>query len=112
MRGRKAVVVLLVDLLDASGTLMPKVRDMVGGNPIVLVGTKLDLLPAGAEPKAVAQWLHDAAAARRLNVTSVHLVSSHTGEGAPACPLAPLPSLSCAPCLAPCPFTRAAPFAA
>lgn len=39
------MVVLLVDLLDASGTLMGRVRDMVGRNPIVLVGTKMDLLP-------------------------------------------------------------------
>lgn len=30
-----------------------QVRDMVGGNPIVLVGTKMDLLPEGAAPKEV-----------------------------------------------------------
>jgi hypothetical protein len=29
----------------------------------------------------VAQWLLDSAAAKRLNVTSTHLVSSHTGDG-------------------------------
>lgn len=81
VRGVKAVVVLLVDLLDVSGTLMGKVRDMVGGNPIVLVGTKMDLLPQGAAPKEVSQWLVDLAAAKRLNVTSCHLVSSHTGDG-------------------------------
>lgn len=42
---RAAVVVLLVDLTDAGGTLMGRVRDMVGRNPIVMVGTKMDLLP-------------------------------------------------------------------
>ncbi|KAI8474444.1 MAG: hypothetical protein J3K34DRAFT_518182 [Monoraphidium minutum] len=84
VRARKAVVVLLVDLLDASGTLMAKVRDMVGSNPIVLVGTKMDLLPDGASPKEVVQWLLDAAAAKRLNVASAHLVSSHTGDGVDA----------------------------
>jgi hypothetical protein len=26
---------------------------MVGANPIILVGTKMDLLPAGANPKEV-----------------------------------------------------------
>lgn len=81
VRARKAVVVLLVDLLDASGTLMTKVRDMIGKNPIILVGTKMDLLPEGCSPKAVAEWLLDAAVRKRLNVGSAHLVSSHTGEG-------------------------------
>ena len=33
---------------------------MVGKNPIVLVGTKLDLLPEGTHPKDVAEWLTEA----------------------------------------------------
>ena len=54
---------------------------MVGKNPIVLVGTKLDLLPEGAHPKDVAEWLMESATRKRLNVVSCHLVSSHSGEG-------------------------------
>lgn len=54
---------------------------MVGNNPIILVGTKMDLLPPGCKPKEVADWLAEAAARRRLLVASCHLVSSHTGEG-------------------------------
>jgi GTPase SAR1 family protein len=46
---RRCLVVLLVDLLDASGSLLPHVRDLVGANPIILVGTKSDLLPAGTK---------------------------------------------------------------
>ena len=37
---------LLVDLTDASGSFLPKVRDLVGRNPVVLVGTKVPLIPA------------------------------------------------------------------
>ncbi|KAF8070981.1 nitric oxide synthase [Scenedesmus sp. PABB004] len=84
VRGVKALVVLLVDLLDASGSFMSKVRDMVGNNPILLVGTKMDLLPPGCRPKDVAAWLADAAARRRLAVASAHLVSAHSGEGVAA----------------------------
>lgn len=58
-----------------------QVRDMVGKNPIVLVGTKMDLLPPGCHPRDVAEWLMESATRKRLNVVSVHLVSSHTGEG-------------------------------
>lgn len=45
-----------------------QVRDMVGNNPIVLVGTKMDLLPQGASPKEVAAWLTEAAGRKRLMV--------------------------------------------
>ena len=44
----RCVVVLLVDLLDASGSFLVKARDIAGKNPIVLVGTKVSswrLLP-------------------------------------------------------------------
>ena len=40
VRERRAVAVLLVDLLDASGSFLGRVRELVGRNPIVLVGTK------------------------------------------------------------------------
>lgn len=60
---------------------LAQVRDLVGNNPIILVGTKMDLLPAGCHPKAVAEWLAESAIRKRLQVASCHLVSSHTGEG-------------------------------
>ena len=37
----RCMVVLLVDLLDASGSFLVKARDIAGNNPIVLVGTKV-----------------------------------------------------------------------
>ena len=41
VRSSKSVVVLLVDLLDASGSFFTNVRQLTGANPIVLVGTKV-----------------------------------------------------------------------
>ena len=80
LRERTALVVLLADLTDVSATLMPRVRDLVGGNPLLLVGTKLDLLPSGTSADAVHRWLEEYAAAR-LNVVGVRLLSSRTGAG-------------------------------
>ena len=80
LRELKCLVVLLVDVTDVTGSFLPRVRDLVGGNPIVLVGTKCDLLPKGTANGAVEAWL----AARllpKLNVVGVHLVSARTGEG-------------------------------
>ncbi|MEW5318490.1 MAG: hypothetical protein WDW38_009708 [Sanguina aurantia] len=83
VKDKKALVIMLVDLLDAAGSLMAKVRDIVGSNPIILVGTKMDLLPTGCLPKDVAEWLSDSAARKKMNLVSVHLVSSHSGEDTP-----------------------------
>ena len=41
MRNKHAVIVLVVDLLDSSGSFLPRVRDLVGKNPVVIVGTKV-----------------------------------------------------------------------
>ncbi len=87
---------MVVDLMDASGTLMGRVstetppeqlsssravwdphaqvREMVGSNPIVLVGTKMDLLPAGTHPK-VRQWQ----TAKALQSVSMVHASMHAG---------------------------------
>eukprot|EP00798_Chlamydomonas_sp_ICE-L_P007381 gene7381-505_t len=80
VRDKKSLVVMVVDLLDASGSLMPRVRDMVGKNPIVLVGTKMDLLPDGFHPRDMTEWLTESAMRKRVNVVSSHLVSSYSGE--------------------------------
>ena len=41
VREERAVAVLLVDVLDASGSFLSRVRDLVGKNPVFLVGTKV-----------------------------------------------------------------------
>ena len=81
LRRKKVLVLLLVDILDASGSFLNKVRDLVAGNPIVLVGTKADLLPEGTDLGAVAEWLREEAASRRLTLAQTHLVSSRSGQG-------------------------------
>ncbi|CAK0756494.1 hypothetical protein CVIRNUC_002460 [Coccomyxa viridis] len=81
VREKRAVAVLLVDLMDASGSFLPRVRELVGRNPVVLVGTKADLLPAGSNEAAVAAWLQRTAFHKKLNPIATFLVSSRTGLG-------------------------------
>ena len=83
VRTSRALVVLLVDLLDASGSLLGRVRDLVGGNPIIVIGTKVDLLPAGTDPDQVEEWLQRALEFKRIVAESVHVVSSRTGDRVP-----------------------------
>lgn len=84
LKDLKCFVVLLVDLTDVTGSFLPRVRDLVGGNPIVLIGTKADLLPKKTTEAEVEAWLYDRLSPR-LNVIECHLVSARTGDGiAPA----------------------------
>jgi nitric-oxide synthase len=64
-----------VDIADFNGSFLSKVRDLVGANPIILVGTKVDLLPADTDLEAVADWVWDATVRKKLKPISVHLVS-------------------------------------
>ena len=43
VREKRAVVLLLVDLLDASGSFLSRLRDLTGKNPVILIGTKVGL---------------------------------------------------------------------
>ncbi|KAK9916297.1 hypothetical protein WJX75_001022 [Coccomyxa subellipsoidea] len=81
VREQRAVAVLLVDLLDASGSFLSRMRDLVGKNPVFLVGTKVDLLPKGTDLEDVSQWLERSAAQKRLSPIATFLVSSRTREG-------------------------------
>ena len=84
LRAKKALVLLLVDATDFSGSFLNRVRDLVGGNPIVLVVTKADLLPRGVRPDRLREWVWDEVERRRLTPAEVYLVSSFSGAGVAA----------------------------
>ena len=90
VKNSRSLVVLLVDLLDFSGTMLSNsVRDLVGRNPIIAVGTKMDLLPRQAavlsrdprEQDAFFDWFEDSLLFKKLTVVSMHAVSAKTKEG-------------------------------
>jgi len=81
LRDKKALVVKVVDLLDFQGSFLNRVRDLVGGNPIVLVANKADLVPKGVRDRDVVAWLEEELRRRRLRCAGVHLVSARTGRG-------------------------------
>ncbi|KAL0044056.1 hypothetical protein WJX82_006266 [Trebouxia sp. C0006] len=78
---QRILAVLVIDLLDCSGSFLSRVRDLVGRNPVLLIGTKVDLLPKGTDTAAVTEWLLATAGHRRLNVVNAHLVGSPAGQG-------------------------------
>ena len=84
LRTKKALVLLLVDGSDFAGSFLNRVRDLVGGNPIVLVVTKADLLPRGTRPDRMREWVWEEVERRRLTPAEVYLVSSFSGAGVAA----------------------------
>ena len=82
IREKKALVVKVVDATDFHGSFLNKVRDVVGGNPIMLVLTKVDLLPNDTNLELLREWVtHEAVTVRRLTLAGVVCVSARKGLG-------------------------------
>ncbi|XP_074281850.1 putative nitric oxide synthase [Silene latifolia] len=81
LRHEKALIVKLVDIVDFSGSFLNRVRDLSGANPIILVVTKVDLLPKGTDMNCIGDWVVEATTKKKLNVISVHLTSSKSLVG-------------------------------
>ncbi|KAF5180086.1 No-associated protein 1 protein [Thalictrum thalictroides] len=72
---------LLVDIVDFNGSFLARIRDLAGSNPIILVITKVDLLPKGTDFNCIGDWVVEATTKKKLNVISVHLTSSKSLVG-------------------------------
>ncbi|KAL7001730.1 nitric oxide associated protein 1 [Sarracenia purpurea var. burkii] len=81
LRHEKALIVKLVDIVDFNGSFLARVRDLAGANPIILVVTKVDLLPKGTDLNCIGDWVVEATMKKKLNVLSVHLTSSKSMVG-------------------------------
>lgn len=86
IKSHKALVLLIVDLLDLPDSIMPDITDLVGRNKhIVVLGNKIDLLPKDANnylqriKRQLSQYCNDAGFGE--NVKDVHLISAKTGYG-------------------------------
>ncbi|CAN6247561.1 unnamed protein product [Urochloa humidicola] len=81
LRHEKALIVKLVDIVDFNGSFLARVRDFAGANPIILVITKVDLLPRDTDLNCIGDWVVDSVVKKKLNVLSVHLTSSKSLVG-------------------------------
>ena len=86
IKSHKALVLLIVDLLDLPDSIVPDLTDLVGRNKqIVVLGNKIDLLPKDAEnylqriKRRLSQYCNEAGISG--NIKDVHLISAKTGYG-------------------------------
>ncbi|XP_018535141.1 LOW QUALITY PROTEIN: nitric oxide-associated protein 1 [Lates calcarifer] len=86
IRPHRALVLLIVDLLDLPDSIVPDLPELVGTNKhVVVLGNKIDLLP-GDSPgylrrikQQLVQYCQEAGFGSQ--VTDVHLISAKTGYG-------------------------------
>ena len=76
-----SLVIHLIDIFDVDGTLLKNLLRIVGNNPIILVGNKVDLLPKSTNKHQLKNWLSAAAKEVGLKVMDVYLISSIKGIG-------------------------------
>lgn len=84
---KNILIVKIVDLLNPENSFIPRFAEMVGDkHPVILVGNKIDLLPANAAYSRLTQWLRQQwnkfvlhEKAQDVNLKSVILVSSKSG---------------------------------
>lgn len=81
IRKSRGLVVNLIDLFDVHGSMISSLPRIVGNNPIVLVGNKVDLLPKSTNLNRLLQWLRSTANELGIKVQDVFLISSKNGYG-------------------------------
>jgi len=85
VRDTQCVVVTLVDVFDFHGSLLPRLKEAVGRNPLLVAVNKVDLLPASFSARRVTDWVVRECRAfgglDRVRASDVHLVSAKTGAG-------------------------------
>ena len=80
LKDKKVLIVKIIDLFDVEGSFIPKFNELVGDNPILLIGNKVDLLPKNVVYSRVEAWLKNVASSYQLhNIKSIHLVSGAKG---------------------------------
>lgn len=75
-----SLIIHVIDIFDVNGTLLKSLPRIVGNNPIILVGNKVDLLPKSTNRRKLKHWLFRMAKEIGLKVLDVFLISSIKGE--------------------------------
>ncbi|MGL5295645.1 MAG: ribosome biogenesis GTPase YqeH [Culicoidibacterales bacterium] len=78
---RDALVVMVVDIFDFNGSWINGINRFVNGNPVLLVGNKVDVLPHSLKQSKLKHWMQKEARAMGLVPVDVALMSASKGNG-------------------------------
>lgn len=78
---REALVVMVVDIFDFNGSWINGINRFVNGNPVLLVGNKVDILPHSVKQSKLKHWMTKEARSMGLVPIDVALMSAGKGIG-------------------------------
>lgn len=76
-----SLIVHLIDIFDASGSMIHNLSNIIGKNQVILVGNKVDLLPKSTNQNRLKNWLRKTAKDLGIKIEDVFLISSTKGHG-------------------------------
>ena len=76
IKEEKAIVVLMIDVLDIYGGFIPNLHEYIGDNQVVIVVNKVDIMPKDVHLKKIEERIRGIAAKEKLDVLSVIMISA------------------------------------
>lgn len=76
-----ALVINIVDIFDVAGSMVTGINRHIGGNDIILVANKIDLIPKSVNTTKLNHWLRRMLKEHGLKPLDVALVSAAKGQG-------------------------------
>lgn len=76
LKNKKALIVLMIDIMDIYGGFIPYLADYIGNNPVIVVVNKVDIMPKDVRLKKIDERIREIASNESLNVLSVIMISA------------------------------------
>ena len=76
-----ALVVNIIDIFDVAGTIVKGLIRHIGGNDLIVVANKIDLLPRSVNHRRIKHWLNKEVRDLGIKPLDIAIVSSVRGDG-------------------------------
>lgn len=73
---QRALVVLMIDVLDIYGGFIPQLSSCIGENPVLIVVNKIDILPKGFQIQKLENRIREIAQAHAIHVVALMMISA------------------------------------
>lgn len=81
LHNEDGLIVNVVDVFDLEGSMIHRLKDIVGKKKVLLVANKMDILPKAINKRRVEIWLRNRAKDFGLNPDEVVLISAYKNQG-------------------------------
>ncbi|MCM1259718.1 MAG: 50S ribosome-binding GTPase [Prevotella sp.] len=73
---QRALVLLMIDVLDIYGGFIPQLSSYIGENPVLIVVNKVDILPKGFQIQKLENRIREIASAHSIRVVAIMMISA------------------------------------